>query len=148
MANTCRRHASSQIAMPPSASAGSGLCWSNRYAPRQREGAEQHRIGKIDRNRILHRAVQAKQHDRARAQQRGAAPPASARLPKFCAQAKNSSRPSMISTYIVTRKSVLRGPWRSVKRDAALFRHKNKLQVPTDTKCKGGLNADLLQLHG
>jgi hypothetical protein len=76
-------------------------------APGQREGAEQHAVGEIDRQRIRHGAVEAEQHDRV-ARIRWALPhQASARLLKFCAHAKNNSRPSMISTCIVTMKSVL-----------------------------------------
>ena len=45
---------------------------------------------------------------------------ASAVLPKFCAQAKNSSRPRMISTCIVTMNSVLTSRSMVIRENAAL----------------------------
>ena len=61
---------------------------------------------------------------------------ASARLLKFCAQAKNSSRPSMISTYIVTMKSVLTSRSMAISENAvlAVVRHADKLQAANEYK--------------
>ena len=75
--NVCRRQASSQTATPTQRQRRlrAPPVEHARAAPGQREGAEQHGVGEIDRQRIRHRAVQAEQHDRGRAHQMGAAPP-------------------------------------------------------------------------
>ena len=138
VANTCRQHASSQIATTTSASAGSGLRWSNTRAPHPVSAKEPN-------STALARSIESESGTEPyrpssmieTARSRWALPhQASARLPKFCAQAKNSSRPSMISTYIVTRKSVLTSRSMAISRNAmlAVFRHKNKLQAAKEYK--------------
>ena len=108
-ANAGRRQASSQIATPTSANAGSGERRSNTRAPLQVSAKEPN-------STALAKSIESEAGTEPcrpnsmieTARIRWALPhQASARLLKFCAQAKNSSRPSMISTCIVTMNSVL-----------------------------------------
>ena len=105
----CSRQASSQTATPTSARNGSGARRSNTRAPHQVSAKEPN-------STALARSIESESGTEPyspnsmieTARIRWALPhQASAVLLKFCAQAKNSRRPSMTSTSIVTRKSVL-----------------------------------------
>jgi hypothetical protein len=107
--NACSRQASSHSATPTSASAGSGLRRSNTRAPHQVSAKEPNSTAlakSIDSESGTEPCRPSSMIEPARI--RWALPhQASARLLKFCAQAKNNNRPSMISMCIVTMKSVL-----------------------------------------
>ena len=117
-----------------------------RAAPGQREGAEQHRIGEIDRKRIRHRAVLAKQHDRDRAQQMGAAPPGERALAEVLRPGEKQQQAEHdLDVHRHQEKCVdveVHGD--QSKRDAGVFRHRHKLRRPRNTRCKAGLNAGLI----
>ena len=104
-----------------------------RAAPGQREGAEQHRIGEIDRKRIRHRAVQAEQHDRDRAHQMGAAPPGQRALAEVLRPGEKQQQAEHdldVHRHHEKRVDVeVHGD--QSKRGAALSGMTDKLQVPT-----------------